>query len=62
MEKSRCDLLNDMAEHMPILKNNQNTYRPRFDFRYVIFPKTDVLLLLCTFNLFVASIYAFFFI
>jgi len=30
MESSRRDLLNDMAEHRPILKNNQNTYYPRF--------------------------------
>jgi len=26
MESSRQDLLNDMAEHRPILKNHQNTY------------------------------------
>jgi len=26
MESSRRDLSNDMAEHMPILKTNQNTY------------------------------------
>jgi len=26
MESSRQDLLNDMAEHMPILKYNQNTH------------------------------------
>jgi len=25
MESSRRDLLNDMAEHKPIFKNNQNT-------------------------------------
>jgi len=36
MESSRRDLLNDMAEHRPILKNNQNTYHPRFGFT----PKT----------------------
>jgi len=30
MESSRRDLLNDMAEHRPTLKNNQNTYHPRF--------------------------------
>jgi len=29
-ESSRRDLLNDMAEHIPILKNNKNTYHPRF--------------------------------
>ena len=32
MESFRRDLLNDMAEHRPILKNNQNTYYPRFSF------------------------------
>jgi len=26
MESSRRDLVNDMAEHRPILKNNQNTH------------------------------------
>ena len=26
MESSRRDLLNDMAKHRPILKNNQNTH------------------------------------
>jgi len=36
MESSRRDLLNDMAEHRPILKNNQNTHHPRFGFT----PKT----------------------
>jgi len=30
MESSRRDLWNDMDEHMPFLKNNQNTYHPRF--------------------------------
>jgi len=43
MESSRRDLLNDMAEHKSILKNNQNTYHPRFDFTPKIgiaFPKT----------------------
>ena len=38
MESSRRDLLNDMAEHRPILKNNQNTYHPRFAFT----PKTGI--------------------
>jgi len=38
MESSRRDLLNGMAEHGPILKNNQNTYHPRFGFT----PKTGV--------------------
>jgi len=32
MESSRRDLLNDMAEHRSILKNNQNTFYPRFCF------------------------------
>ena len=32
MESCRRDLLNDMAEHGPILKNNQNTYYLRFSF------------------------------
>jgi len=32
MESSRLDLMNDMAEHRPILKNNQNTYHHRFGF------------------------------
>jgi len=39
MESSRRDLLNGMAEHMPILKNNQNTYHPRF----CLAPKTGFL-------------------
>jgi len=38
MESFRRDLLNDMAEHRPILKNNQNVYYPRFDFT----PKTGI--------------------
>jgi len=38
MESFRRDLLNDMAEHIPILKNNQNTYHPRFIFA----PKTGI--------------------
>ena len=43
MESSRRDSLNDMDEHRPILKNNQNTYYPRFGFtpkRGMAFPKT----------------------
>ena len=36
MKSSRRDLLIDMAEHRPILKNNQITHHPRFDFT----PKT----------------------
>jgi len=35
-ESSRRDLLNDMPEHPPIFKNNQNTLYPRFIFT----PKT----------------------
>jgi len=38
MESSRRDLLNYAAEHMPILKNNQNSYHPRFSFT----PKTGI--------------------
>jgi len=43
MKSSRRDLLNDTAEHRPILKNNQNTYYPRFGFtpiKGIAFPKT----------------------
>jgi len=50
MESSRLDLLNDMAERRPILKNNQNMYHPRFGFTPktgVTFPKTRLLFLLC---------------
>jgi len=36
MESSIRDLLNDMAEHRPVFKNNQNTSHPRFGFT----PKT----------------------
>jgi len=36
MESSRRDLLNDMAQHRPILKSNQNRYHSRFGFT----PKT----------------------
>ena len=32
MKSSRRDLLNDVAERRSILKNNQNTYHPRFGF------------------------------
>ena len=49
MAISRRDLLNDMAEHRPILKNNQNTYQPGFGFiqnRYGI-PQNAILILLC---------------
>jgi len=40
MESSRRDFLNDMAEHGPIIKNNQNKYYPRFSFT----SKTDTAL------------------
>jgi len=43
MESSRRYLSNDMAEHSPILKNNQITYHPRFGFTPktgIAFPKT----------------------
>ena len=40
MESSRQDLLNDMTEHWPISKNNQNTYHPRSGFT----PKTGIAL------------------
>jgi len=45
MERSRQGLSNDMAEHMSSLKNNQNTYYPRFSFTPktgMTFPKTGV--------------------
>ena len=49
IESSDGDLLNDMTEHKPILKNNQNTYQPRFGLtpknRYTI-PKNGALFLL----------------
>jgi len=38
MQSSRRDLLNDMAEHRPILKNNQNMFHPRFG----LTPKTGI--------------------
>jgi len=40
MESSCRDLFNDMADLSPILKNNQNTYHPRFGFT----PKTGTAL------------------
>jgi len=59
MESSRRDHLDDMAEHRPILKNNQNTYCPRFTFipkAGIVFPKTgicfycvSIVLILCHF-------------
>jgi len=50
MESSRRDLLNYVAEHRSILKNNQNTFYPRFSLTpkaCTAFPKTGVLFLLC---------------
>jgi len=44
MESSRRDLLNDIAERRPILKNYQNTYHPLFGFTPktgITFPKTE---------------------
>jgi len=49
MESTRRDFWNDVAEHMPVLKNNQNTYHPRFGSTpksSTAFPKTWVLFLL----------------
>jgi len=46
MKSSRRDLSNDVAEHTPILKNNQNTYNPHFSFTPstdIAFPETGVL-------------------
>ena len=54
MESYRRDLSNDMAEHRPILKNNQNTCNLRFNFTrktVIAFPKTDVLFLLRYFEM-----------
>jgi len=34
MESCRRGLLNDIAEHRFILKNNQNNYYPLFSFAY----------------------------
>jgi len=51
MESSRRDLLNNMVQHKPILKNNQNMQHPRFSFppkTGVAFSKTGVLFLLCS--------------
>ena len=44
-------LSNDVAEHRPSLKNNQNTYHPRFGFtpkRGKGFPKTGFFFFLCS--------------
>jgi len=49
MESFRRDHFNDVAEHRSILKNNQNTYYPRFSFTpktVIASPKTGVLFLL----------------
>ena len=51
MGSSRRDLLNDVAEHRSILKNNENTHYLRFSFTPktgIAFPKTGVLFSLCT--------------
>jgi len=51
MESSHRDFLNDVTEHRSILKNNQNTYYPRFSFTPktgIEPPETGVLFLLCT--------------
>jgi len=50
MESSHQDLLNDMAEHGPILKNNQNWYKPCFSFTPktgIELPQTGVSFFLC---------------
>jgi len=38
MESARRDLLNNMAEHVSVLKTNQNAYYPRF----CLTPKTGI--------------------
>jgi len=49
MESSPRDLLSDVAEHMPILKNNQNTYYPfNSTPKTLTFTKTAVLILVCS--------------
>jgi len=50
MESWRRDLLNDMAEHEPILKNSQNTYHPRFGFSPNSIPQNGDLFLLCFYD------------
>ena len=50
MESSCPDLLNDVAEHRYILKNNQDRFYPRFSFTPktgIASPKTVVLFLPC---------------
>jgi len=54
MESSRQDLLNDMAVHRPILKNEQNTYHSCFGFSPktgIAFPKTDFFFIFTVFSL-----------
>jgi len=50
MESSRRDLSNDMAEHTPILENNQNTLHLCFGYFQpktgIAFPKTKIMVLL----------------
>jgi len=48
MGSSRRDLWNEMAERRPSLKNNRNTYYPRFLYTpKTRIPKNGVLFLLC---------------
>jgi len=49
MECSRREVLNYMAEHEPILKNNQNKFYPRLGFtqKLVAFPKMEQVLFYC---------------
>jgi len=49
MESSRQDLSNDMAERRSTLKNNENTFHPRFSFTLktcLAFPETGFMFLL----------------
>jgi len=50
MERFRQDLSNDMAEHRPILKNNQNTTAVLVSLskQVYFFPKTGLMFLLCS--------------
>jgi len=53
MESSRWDLLNDVAEHMSIKKDNQTTHYPRFSCRNVLydrFPTSEVISYLIIFK------------
>jgi len=61
MDSSLRNVLNDMAEHMPILKNNQNMYHFRFGFTHKIdiaFPKMGVLFWLLKYVLIVIKAYS----